>query len=142
LSLDSPRRIFRRARHRTTPIVRVSRAGAVVVLSFLGVTFIAGGVEPLTAASGDNPPQTLINALPGEAQVIDGATLRLGGAVVRLNGINGIGADGPAATASLRRLANLVHDQRVECRISGADETGRLFGTCRNESLDLATGQP
>ena len=85
----------------------------------------------------------VISAAPWQVAVIDGDTLRLAGTVVRLSEIKApprgqacaAGPDcGGQATAA---LADLVRDQRVECRVSGHDEMGRPAARCDAGGRDV-----
>jgi len=145
LSLANPRRIFRQAPRRSQRFSRgnngLSRGVSIALLSLLGVTFIAGGVEHSTAAIGRIPPASQVASLPGQTQVVDGETLRLGDVVIHLTGITAPAREtqnGVPAAAAIRTLAALVHDQRVDCRVTGADAAGRAQGTCHTDTTDLA----
>lgn len=139
MSIDNPRRIFRRGR---------SLGGAALVLACIGLALTAGvmGMDALsawpadTAASG---PARVISALPDKVAVIDGGTLRLDGEVVRLSDIEApargqscaAGPDcGGRATAV---LASLVDRRPVACRVSGYDRMGRPWGRCDAGGRDV-----
>lgn len=79
-------------------------------------------------------------ALAGSARIIDGDTIRLDGAVVRLRGIDApelrqtcTGADGAehaCGRLSARYLETLVGASAVTCAGRGTDRYGRLLGDC------------
>jgi endonuclease YncB( thermonuclease family) len=116
-----------------------SRLGALLALTLLGVTVVVGDAERSTAAIGRVPPQTVLSAQPGQIQIVDGETLRIAGQVVRLDGIAAPARDSDGARAAIQNLARLVRDERVECRITGAERGGRLIADCRNESTNLSS---
>jgi len=75
--------------------------------------------------------------------VMDGATLRLDGHVVRLAGVAppargqdcaaGVDCGGRAAL----QLAALVRNRRVDCVVAGADMAGRMVATCEAGGTDI-----
>ncbi|MEM6743127.1 MAG: thermonuclease family protein [Pseudomonadota bacterium] len=86
--------------------------------------------------------------LEGAAQVVDGDTLRLGAAPVRLEGLDAPERDqtcqdarghaypcGEAAAEALRRL---IRGRDVRCEIRGADVYGRSLAVCTAAGRDLA----
>jgi endonuclease YncB( thermonuclease family) len=88
-----------------------------------------------------------ILAATGEARVIDGDTLVVGGAKVRLEGIDapeigqtcgrsslGEWGCGAAATTALERL---VEGQSVACDSRGTDRYGRMLGVCWAGRIEL-----
>ncbi len=85
----------------------------------------------------------VISASPGQVAVIDGDTLRLAGTVVRLSEIQApqrgqACAAGPdCGVQATSALAELVRDQRVECRVSGHDEMGRPAARCDAGGQDV-----
>jgi endonuclease YncB( thermonuclease family) len=81
-------------------------------------------------------------------RVVDGDTLRLGTATVRLAGLDAPErgqacqrADGTrfdCGEAAARQLAALVQRRGVSCSVTGRDRYGRAVGICHAEERDLA----
>ncbi|MBK5957413.1 hypothetical protein CCR97_04210 [Rhodoplanes elegans] len=86
-------------------------------------------------------------AAAGEVVVIDGDTLTLGDAVVRLAGIDAPEMRQTCASASgrpyacgleaRRALVDLVQGRDVTCTITGRDRYGRQLGVCRTSVGEL-----
>ncbi|WP_216851070.1 thermonuclease family protein, partial [Acidisphaera sp. L21] len=137
-----PRRIFRSSSRPAAPrgLLRT------VTVALFGA--VAGGSLVMLGLSGSlfgqmTSDARVISASPGQVAVIDGDTLRLDGVVVRLSDIKAprrgqacaAGPDcGMQATAA---LAELVRDQRVECRVSGHDSLGRPAARCDAGGQDV-----
>jgi endonuclease YncB( thermonuclease family) len=85
----------------------------------------------------------VISAAPGQVAVIDGDTLRLAGTVVRLSDVlaprrgQACAAGPDCGVQATSALAELVRDQRVECRVSGHDEMGRPAARCDAGGQDV-----
>jgi endonuclease YncB( thermonuclease family) len=89
------------------------------------------------------PGPTEISATPSQVIVIDGGTLRMGNAIVRLSDLVApargeacaAGPDcGDRATAA---LADLVRDRPVACQIVQHDPAGRLVARCEADGQDI-----
>ena len=141
--MKPPRRIFRSS-HAVRPS-RVGRAMLVWLGAALGSAAIVmvGLSSDLFGRAPSGPER--VQAEAAQVSVVFGDTLRLGGRVVRLAGVEAPnrgdvcrgGADcGGAATTA---LAGLVRDRRVECRLSGHDGMGRPFGACDANGVDLSS---
>lgn len=84
----------------------------------------------------------------GRATVLSGDTLRVGKTTLRLSGIEAPERDQTCLTGSSRRwrcgasaadsLSGLVRRQDVTCELSGSDEHGLPFGSCRVGETDIA----
>jgi endonuclease YncB( thermonuclease family) len=100
---------------------------------------------------GRAPAMTGTVAVPaGQVAVVDGQTLRLGDAVVRLQGVSAP----PRGTTCLRpdnsrfdcgasaseALARLLRGFAVSCRLYGRDGAGFLQGLCEAEGRDVNRG--
>ena len=141
--MKSPRRIFRPSSSTWS-----SRAGK-AVLGWLAASVVVAGVIGIGWSSdlfGRAPggPERL-QAEPNQVAVIDGDTLRLGGRVIRLAGIEAPvrgdlcrgGTDCGGAATML--LAGLVRDRRIDCRLTGNDGMGRPYGACDVNGTDLSS---
>jgi endonuclease YncB( thermonuclease family) len=92
------------------------------------------------------PP--VIAAPPSGVRVVDGDTLRLGEATVRLAGLDAPERGQPCqrsdgtrfdcGEAAARQLAALVQRRGVTCNIARRDRYGRAVGVCHAEGRDLA----
>jgi endonuclease YncB( thermonuclease family) len=142
VSIDRPRRIFRSSSRAAAP------RGLARTVSVALFGAVAGGSLVMLGLSGSlfgqmTSDARVISAAPGQVAVIDGDTLRLAGVVVRLSEVRAprrgqscaAGPDcGSQATAA---LADLVRDQRVECRVSGHDTMGRPSARCDAGGQDV-----
>ena len=119
---------------------------------FLAACFALGGALALGISLpadllGSAPPGGSLTAEASEVRVVDGGTLRLGERVVRLDGLEapvrgeacadaaGRGFDCGAAAAD--RLARLVADRSLSCRLHGHDRLHRAVGTCEAGGAEL-----
>lgn len=105
------------------------------------------GVSVPATLFGSAPAEDRWSAAPSEVRVVDGDTLRLGQRVLRLEGLeaptrgetcldaSGRGFDCGAAAAD--RLARLVTDRTVSCRLHGHDRFRRALGTCEAQGTDV-----
>ncbi len=139
--MRSPRRIFRASAKPRPHVLRTILLGFLIALGGVGLVSIAVSTDLFGRAP---PGPDHIAAEPEHVAVIDGDTLRLGGTVIRLNGIEAPergdtcrgGKDcGGAATLA---LAGLVRDRRVDCRLNGEDHAGRPYGNCKVDGTDLS----
>lgn len=83
-----------------------------------------------------------------DVRVVDGDTLKLGEATVRLAGLDAPergqvcqranGSRFDCGEAAARHLSLLVRRRGVACGITGRDRYGRAVGICHAEGLDLA----
>ncbi len=136
MSLNRKRRIFRSdVRLRPVlPAVGLALAGGVAALILASVS-----VRPADAPAGP-PASSQVSAAADQLMVLDGATLRMGEQVVRLEGIVAPargsqcrGADGAmvdCGSAAANALATLVHGRSTACTIHGHDALGRPVGEC------------
>jgi endonuclease YncB( thermonuclease family) len=94
-------------------------------------------------------PPELISAAPGDVHIIDGDSLRVGGRIVRLQGIDapehrqscrdGAGAEWPCGREASAALARLAQTSRLTCESHGQDQYRRAVARCRNAAgTDLA----
>lgn len=134
-----------------------SRGGAEVprglVATLAGAAILGIGALLLQPADlfGRAPALTGTLAAPAaQVAVVDGQTLRLGGSVVRLQGISapprGTACLGPdnsrfdCGAASSDALAGLLRGETVTCRLYGHDGAGFVQGLCEAEGRDLNRG--
>src|SRR3712207_2900433 len=85
-------------------------------------------------------PSIAADVIVGPARVVDGDTIQLGDARVRLEGIdapeakqtciNANGREWPCGRAASRELQKLVSRRQVRCEAEARDDYGRLIGTC------------
>src|SRR5690606_25546668 len=120
----------------TRSLVAFALVGEIILVTLLGPTEVAAGSrEPGLAA------------VTGVARVVDGDTLEVGGAKVRLEGI-----DAPEAgqtcgrkwlgswecgAAATRYLADLVEGQEIRCLSRGLDRYGRTLGVCYAGGIEI-----
>ncbi len=95
------------------------------------------------------PPRTRALApgtVSGFAEVIDGDSLRIAGAEVRLEGIDAPegrqtcrrdGAEWDCGEEARRALTRLIGGTRVTCRSQEIDKHGRHLGTCEAGAVEL-----
>jgi endonuclease YncB( thermonuclease family) len=89
-------------------------------------------------------PAAIVLAMPALAQTItDGDTLRLGGKIYRLWGIDSpeakqVCADGwPAGSLAATRLQALTAGRSIVCQEKDRDRYGRIVAICRASGEDL-----
>lgn len=82
----------------------------------------------------------------GDASAVDGDTLELSGKRIRLFGIDAPesdqtcqkdGASWACGMVATQQLSALLEGQKVECRGSGVDQYGRMFGVCSAAGEEL-----
>lgn len=108
-----------------------------LLFTLFGVCVAVGGAEHSTAAIGTNPPTPVVRADSGDTAVIDGATLRVGNTVIRIDGLETAERSTQAGQVAIRRLASLVRGRAVSCDVLAAPGP-ELRGVCRTEAGDLA----
>jgi len=137
VSLDHPRRIFR------SNFPRLEGRGVAVAM---GAGLVAAAGVSLAVLPGREDPRLgageQVTADPEQVIVIDGATLRLAGRVLRLRGV-----DPPShsmscssvdcGAAATNALAARVREARVFCSTMGADALGRAFAVCQVRGMEL-----
>jgi len=152
VALHRRRRIFRSAA--LAPRRNGGRnVGRTVLAGVLG-TVVAGAALMLVLPAqlfGRVPAMTgMLDAPIADVAVVDGHTLRVGDAVVRLQGVDApsrgttcLQADnsrfdcGAAATEALSRL---VRGRSIACRLYGRDAEGFLQGLCEAGGQDINRG--
>lgn len=87
------------------------------------------------------------DGLSGNARVIDGDTLEIGGERIRLEGIDApesaqqcrdkAGASWACGEAAIAALKNLTSGSDVTCERKGTDKYGRTLGICRAAETDI-----
>ena len=106
---------------------------------FSFVAFLLVSAVAACAPSAAGPPYLTdtVAVLEGSARIVDGDTLDIGGARVRMKGIAAPErgeAGGPEAAAALSRF---VGDQSVRCLLAGERTHDRVVGYCFAAELDL-----
>ncbi len=148
MTIDRKRRIFRPGPfappRRTLPVRPTLAAGVVVVLAVAGIALLS---RPATLFGRVPAGAGTVQAAPDAVAVVDGGTLRLDARVVRLRGVAAPvrgrpcrGDDGRAfdcAGAAAERLAGLVRDRAVSCRLVGHDAAGRAQAVCTAGGTEL-----
>ncbi len=120
----------------------------------VGLTAAAGATLLAVALPaelfGSAPPESPWTTAAAEVQVLDGDTLRLGGRLLRLHGLDVPerghatcpGGRDPArdcAGAAAEALVRLVAGRVVQCRVQRRDAQGRALGVCRAQPAGQAT---
>lgn len=112
---------------------------------WLGLAALAMGTSGAGAAT-RAPAAAPGEVVAGRASVIDGDTIDIHGARIRLSGIDtpergqSCEREGKAyrcGTEASRVLDGLVADQPVSCTVVAVDRYKRLVATCRKGALDL-----
>ena len=142
MSIDRPRRIFRRTSRKSAPrglshalLVGVLGAGGIAALALTGLSSALFGRMP--------PPPTTIAANADQVVVIDGDTLRLDGTIVRLSDLAAPPRGQPCAAGpdcggrASEQLAEMVRDHGVLCHITGYDDLGRPAARCEADGQDV-----
>lgn len=138
------RRIFRPAGLPVPP--RAGRAAGVLLLAIAAAGAVALGLP--SDLFSRTPPETQRLVANGQAvRVVDGDTLRLPDATIRLMGMDAPErgqpcrrADGQAVdcgAAATQALAGLVADRRITCRVHGQDQWGRSLAVCDADEAEL-----
>jgi endonuclease YncB( thermonuclease family) len=140
--LNNPRRIFRSGANaaptRLSGLpptgVCLAAAGGVATVIAAAWLFVRSADAPARV-----PPGRHITGTAADLAVLDGDTLRVGGLVVRLDGIvapprGSVCRSGmlvvDCGAASANALASLVRNKAVDCSITGHDDHGRPAGDC------------
>lgn len=120
---------------------------ASVLASAVAAAWVILRPAPPTLPMADGVPPVL-SAPASAVRVVDGDTLKVGEATVRLAGLDAPErgqpcqkADGTlfdCGEAAARYLAALVHRRSLACDVAGRDRYGRFVGICRAEGRDLA----
>jgi endonuclease YncB( thermonuclease family) len=144
LPLGNPRRIFVRQPRRFGQSRRLGLRTAGLLLAIAAAAVfvaypLASGVLPLVLQAG------VPHALAADnVAVMDGETLRVGGRVVRLDGVaapkhgNGCAAGADCAGTAALHLAALVQDRRVACQPAGTDQTSHaVVARCEAGGTDI-----
>jgi len=113
----------------------VAAAGGVATLVVTTSLFVGSREAPAVA-----PTSNHLSAAADRLAVLTGDTLRVGGQVVRLEGVSapargsvchGGGAENvDCGSAAANAMASLIRAQAVECTIRGHDDHGRPVGRC------------
>ena len=111
---------------------RVGRLRAAAALAILGPAAVAALLTPASL-----PGAVATRTLSGRAAVVDGDTLDLDGARVRLLHIDAPETAQPEGPASARHLAGLVRGRTVTCTGETEDGWGRLLAVCTSGGTDL-----
>lgn len=127
------------------PVLRL----AALVVAVGGAGWLAwtnlGGVRLASVAS---LPLIGSKTVEGRASVVAGDVIRVGGVLVRLNGVEAPDREQRCAAPGNKRwrcgeaasdaLTKVIRGRQVRCDVRGADETGRSYGTCTAGSDDIA----
>ena len=115
----------------------------------LASAVVAIGVAALSTVGlstdlfGRPPTPETVFAAAGQVGVIDGATLRLGLTVIRLDDILAFPRGEPCAAGpdcggrATNALASLVRDRPVDCRLGARDRLGRALARCDAAGSDV-----
>lgn len=140
MSLHTPRRIF--VRRKRQPGISLT-IFVLLALGMLGAALFEARPLPgdgrgrSTDAAQPLAGLGVIAAAPPHVAVVDGETLRLGDAVIHLDGVTAPTREQPVGAQAAATLASLVHDRAVQCRLTGAETAGRPAGTCRAGNVQL-----
>lgn len=77
----------------------------------------------------------------GQGRAVDGDTIELGGARIRLFGIDAPERRQPGARAATDNLRRLMAGRRVSCEKIDRDRYGRDVSLCRADGVDLSAEQ-
>lgn len=149
MSLATPRRIFVRSSRRASPPIRRRVLAALVLVLWVvlgGQVLLAdnaSGGKISSAVLTPAPSAAPIRAMSSSVAVVDGATLRVGDEVVRLDGVTAperdhscAGAPDCAANAA-QRLATLVRNRIVDCRLDRSRGGEPARGVCEADGVSL-----
>ncbi len=127
--------------------VATRQAAALAFAGLLALPLLATqGQHAAVARTGAQPP-----TVTGESRVIDGDTIAIGAARVRLEGIDAPEIEQTCGRSRLGgwlltwkcgkeaadHLARLVRDRTVSCESRGSDAFGRMLGTCTVSGLEI-----
>lgn len=109
-------------------------AGALFLMSWQGLNVARGDASRITT-------------LAGQARVVDGDTIDVGGQRIRLEGIDapeiaqtcgtGTGGTWPCGREAAKALQALLSNADVACDSRGNDKYGRMLGTCFADGKDV-----
>lgn len=123
----------------------VSTTRFLVAFALVGEIILGSLLVSAGASAGSREPGLAV--VSGVARVVDGDTLQIGGAKVRLEGI-----DAPEAgqtcgrrwlgswdcgTAATRHLSDLAERVEIRCESRGLDRYGRILGVCFAGALEI-----
>ncbi len=118
--------------------------GSLALAGFLAVGFQL--VSPLQRSQAATPEHAH-SPLSGPARIIDGDTIAIGDARIRLEGIDapelGQTCQRPeldvwdCGAAAARELSELIEGRHVQCESTGNDKYGRMLGICHVGPLEL-----
>ncbi|WP_291295233.1 thermonuclease family protein [Elioraea sp.] len=124
---------------------------AAAFASFTGAALAAWfglAPEPPSKPEAEAPLPREIVVRATDVRVVDGDTLKLGDATVRLAGLDAPergqvcqranGSRFDCGEAAARHLFTLVRRRGVACGVTGRDRYGRAVGICHADGLDLA----
>lgn len=144
MPLNQPRRIFARSRRRGrgAPSLRLVLASCV---GFFGLGATVRVADTLTSLPLPSLSQGMAapRADSPDVAVLDAETLRLGGRIVRLAGLEAprpglsCAAGAACAGAAAVHLAELVKGRDIACDPRGADRAGRTLAACRAGGTDI-----
>ncbi len=126
-------------------IVRIINSHITVTSKYLNAMCRALVLTTLLA-----PLPAYAQAVSGNAEVMDGDSLVVGGTKVRLFGIDAPeydqqcskdGQDWPCGQEAKRQLEAIVSGQRLECNGVGADTYGRILSVCSAGGFELNRSQ-
>lgn len=109
------------------------------------ISFAVFAVATLTASMA--PAQSSSATIAGRAEIIDGDTIDVAGARIRLYGIdapekgqrcNGVGGGTwPCGEAAIAKLAELAEGKQVSCISHGLDDYDRVLAVCTAGTIEL-----
>ena len=117
--------------------IRSRTVGRALVLVVATAISLAARVGPWGTGDAQGDAYAANNVLQGDAYAIDGDTLRVGAAHVRLQGVAAPERGqhgGPQATEYMKRLVN---GKAVRCVLDGTRSHDRLVGVCYLNEQDV-----
>jgi endonuclease YncB( thermonuclease family) len=131
------------------------RAVRLTLAAVAALTALAAGAHWVTTGAGSGVLASAMSGLPliggrsvkGRAYATGADTLRVGGSLVRLAGIEAHESEQRCGRGSNRWrcssvaetvLSRLVNSRTANCSLSGADEAGRALGRCTVGGTDVA----